>query len=127
MSGAEAGNFGLGARALLQRADFQTLIDSLTGRGFDVLGPTVRNGAVVYERVRTVEDLATGLRDEQAGGYYHPGPRGDSSLFGYTHGAFRQLVLKFRTARRAGQTPPFSPPPARAGRPASRKSSPAGR
>jgi ferredoxin len=86
MSGAEAGNFVIGAKALLQRADFQTLIDSLTGRGFEVLGPTARNGAVVYERVRTVEDLPIGLRDEQAGGCYRLEPRADSSLFGYTHG-----------------------------------------
>jgi ferredoxin len=86
MSGAEAGYFGLGAKALLQRADFQTLIDSLTGRGFDVLGPTVRNGAVVYERVRAVDDLPTGLRDEQSGGCYRLEPRGDASLFGYTQG-----------------------------------------
>lgn len=50
-----------------------------------------------------------------------------ADLFGYTHGAFRQLVLKFRAARRAGQVPPFSPRLGQAGRPANRKSSPAGR
>jgi transposase len=35
--------------------------------------------------------------------------------FGYSYGAFRQLVLQFRTARRAGQAPPFSPRRHRAG------------
>jgi len=37
--------------------------------------------------------------------------------FGYSYGAFRQLVLQFRTARQAGQAPPFSPSTARAGLP----------
>jgi hypothetical protein len=29
--------------------------------------------------------------------------------FGYSYGALRQLALQFRTARQAGQAPPFSP------------------
>jgi CobQ/CobB/MinD/ParA nucleotide binding domain len=43
MTDTEASNFGLGAMALLQRADFQALIDVLAGRGYSILGPTVRN------------------------------------------------------------------------------------
>jgi hypothetical protein len=67
-----------------------------------------------YEALRAV--FVGGLSQKDAAG-----------LFGYTHGAFRQLVFQFRTARRAGQAPPFSPRPGRAGRPPSRESSPAGR
>ena len=73
MTDTEAGNFGLGAMALLQRADFQALIDVLAGRGYSILGPTVRNGTVVYEEVGTIEDLPIGLRDEQGGGHYRLG------------------------------------------------------
>ena len=86
MTDTEAGNFGLGAMALLQRADFQALIDVLAGRGYSILGPTVRNGTVVYEEVGTIEDLPIGLRDEQGGGHYRLGPRSDAALFGYTNG-----------------------------------------
>jgi hypothetical protein len=31
-----------------------------------------------------------------------------ATRFGYSYGAFRQLVLQFRTASREGATPPFS-------------------
>src|SRR5512144_2522455 len=82
----EAGNFGLGAMALLQRADLQALIDVLAGRGYSILGPTVRNGTVVYEEVGTMEDLPIGLRDEQGGGHYRLGPSSDAALFGYVNG-----------------------------------------
>lgn len=32
-----------------------------------------------------------------------------ATRFGYSYGAFRQLVLQFRTASREGAPPPFSP------------------
>ena len=86
MTDTEAGNFGLGAMVLLQRADFQALIDVLAGRGYSILGPTVRNGTVVYEEVGAIEDLPIGLRDEQGGGQYRLEPSGDAALFGYTNG-----------------------------------------
>jgi hypothetical protein len=86
MTDNEKGNFGLGAMALLQRADLRALIDVLTDRGYRILGPTVRSGAVVYEEIGAVEDLPIGLRDEQGGGHYRLGPRSDAALFGYTNG-----------------------------------------
>ena len=33
---------------VLQSRDFQKLLDSLIKRGYQVLGPTVRDGAIVY-------------------------------------------------------------------------------
>src|SRR5512147_1626655 len=86
MTDTEAGNFGLGAMALLRRTDLQALIDVLAGRGYRILGPTVRNGSVVYEEVGTIEDFPIGQRDEQGGGHYRLEPRGDAALFGYTNG-----------------------------------------
>lgn len=86
MTDTEVGNFGLSATALLQRTDLQALIDVLAGRGYSILGPTVRNGSVVYEEVRAVEDLPTGLGDEQGGGNYRLEARNDAVLFGYTNG-----------------------------------------
>lgn len=40
-----------------------------------------------------------------------------ASRFGYSPGAFRQLVLQFRSACAAGKPPPFSPGAAPGGRP----------
>jgi ferredoxin len=86
MTDIEVGNFGRGSMALLQRADFRALIEVLAGRGYGILGPTVRDGAVVYDEVHRVEDLPIGMRDEQAGGHCRLRPRSDAALFGYTSG-----------------------------------------
>jgi ferredoxin len=83
----EAARFGTGATALLQRSDFQTLIDALVHAGYAVIGPRVHNGAVVYDNVETVEDLPEGIGDAQEGGRYRLVPRGGAALFGYTSGA----------------------------------------
>ena len=42
---------------LIDIAGLQSLIDGLLARGFTVIGPTVRSGAIVNASVRGVEDL----------------------------------------------------------------------
>ncbi len=49
----------------LPKPQLQNLIDLLWQQGFRVLGPVVRNGAVVFDDVRCVADMPIGLRDEQ--------------------------------------------------------------
>ncbi|MFL5257429.1 MAG: 4Fe-4S dicluster domain-containing protein [Rhodopila sp.] len=59
------------------------LIAALHSDGFRVLGPTVRDDAIVYDDVATVDDLPAGWTDEQDGGRYRLKRRGDDALFGY--------------------------------------------
>jgi hypothetical protein len=54
-----------------------------SGMGFTVLGPTVRNGAVVPGRLSSVEDLPRGWGDQQEPGSYRLRRRDDEAMFGY--------------------------------------------
>src|SRR5579863_3444179 len=46
------------------------LLDALQRRGFRVLGPTVRDRAIVYDDIASLADLPRGWTDEQEGGHY---------------------------------------------------------
>ncbi|GAB4356242.1 MAG: 4Fe-4S dicluster domain-containing protein [Oricola sp.] len=46
------------------------LIEALRDGGWRTVGPTVRNGAVVYEEIESAGDLPRGYTDEQEGGHY---------------------------------------------------------
>ncbi|HVC19879.1 MAG TPA: 4Fe-4S dicluster domain-containing protein [Vicinamibacterales bacterium] len=72
--------------AVLQREAFGDLLAALQGRGYRVVGPTVRDGAIVYGDLHAVDDLPIGWTDEQDGGTYRLKPRGDRALFGYNVG-----------------------------------------
>lgn len=68
---------------LIDLAGLQALIDALDRRGYAVLGPTVRDGAVVMAPVRAVTDLPVGRGDDQAAGRYRLRRRDDDAVFGY--------------------------------------------
>ena len=71
---------------LLSPTQINLLIAALIRRGYEVVGPTIRDGAILYDRVSSVEDLPKGWTDEQQGGKYKLTRRGDEALFGYTVG-----------------------------------------
>jgi ferredoxin len=73
-------------RAVIERATLGNLIQVLTHRGFQLIGPTVRENAIVYDRVRSLDDLPAGWTDEQDGGVYRLKRRDDEALFGYNVG-----------------------------------------
>jgi len=62
------------------------LLVALDKRGYTCIGPTVRDGAIVYERIRSEKDLPIGYTDEQDGGTYRLKRRSDEARFGYTIG-----------------------------------------
>ena len=69
------------------RADrLDTLFDALKGQGFEVFGPTVRDGAIVYDRVQSAAELPVGVGDEQSPGHYRLTERGDGAFFGFVVG-----------------------------------------
>jgi ferredoxin len=100
---------------VLERADLQGLLDALAARGFRVIGPTVRDLAIVYDEISRVEELPEGWTDEQAGGVYRLKRRGDAALFGYTVGpqSWKRQLFPPRTrlwsARRTGESFVFEP------------------
>ena len=62
------------------------LVISLLEKGYSVIGPTVRDGAIVYDPIDSIKDLPTGWTDEQAPGHYRLKRREDEALFGYAVG-----------------------------------------
>jgi sulfhydrogenase subunit beta (sulfur reductase) len=64
----------------------RALMDALAARGYRVVGPTVRDQAIVYDDVASPDDLPVGWTDEQDGGRYRLERRDDDALFGYAVG-----------------------------------------
>ena len=67
----------------LDLVGLQTLVDLLAGDGFTVLGPTVRDGAIVPGPVGSLDDLPRGCGDVRQPSSYRLTRRDDDALFGY--------------------------------------------
>ena len=85
---------------MMEAADLQKLIDTLKAQHDQVLGPTLRDGAIVYDEIDTVRDLPVGWRDEQKGGHYRLVRRGDDAYFGYAVGPYTWKKFLFPPQRR---------------------------
>ena len=73
----------IGDKFTLDRENLQELIRELTGSGYQVKGPAVRDGAIVYDEINSLSDLPEGWTDQQEGGSYRLKKRQDQALFGY--------------------------------------------
>jgi sulfhydrogenase subunit beta (sulfur reductase) len=62
------------------------LFDVLKRRGYRVLGPSVHDGAIVYDDIGSPADMPRGWTDDQQGGHYRLLRRDDDALFGYAVG-----------------------------------------
>jgi sulfhydrogenase subunit beta (sulfur reductase) len=54
----------------LPRDELQTLLDCLRENEYDVIGPTIRQQAIVYRSVRNVDELPVGWTDQQGPAVY---------------------------------------------------------
>ena len=72
--------------AILENDHLQTLIDVLRKRGYQVIGPTLGEGAIIYDELNSTANLPIGWTDEQDGGAYRLKKRNDKALFGYNVG-----------------------------------------
>lgn len=88
---------------MVERADLQHLLTALQRRGYTVVGPTVREGAIVYDHLSTVEDLPIGWTDEQDGGTYRLKRRSDDAVFGYAVGPYSWKRFLFPPVQRLWQ------------------------
>src|SRR5215471_7421210 len=95
-------------RVVVDREHMHELFETLTNKGYQVVGPTVRDNAIVYDTVTAVTDLPIGYTDEQDGGRYRLKKRADDALFGYAVGPhswkkyLHPPVIRLWQARRAG-------------------------
>ncbi len=72
--------------SILQAGDLDSLFGALRDRGYRVVGPTVRDGAIVYADIESAAALPSGWTDEQAPATYRLARRDDEALFGYAVG-----------------------------------------
>ena len=74
------------ARAVITPEVVDDLVAALAGAGYTVIGPTLRDGAIVLDEVHGRADLPVGWGDVQEAGTYRVEHRGDGALFGYAVG-----------------------------------------
>ncbi|MGD8280791.1 MAG: sulfite reductase subunit A, partial [Gemmatimonadota bacterium] len=67
-------------------AGLDRLFGALTREGYELVGPTVSDGAIVYDRITSQTDLPVGWTDDQEGGRYRLERRDDEARFGYVVG-----------------------------------------
>ncbi|HEY7324932.1 MAG TPA: hypothetical protein VH520_08905, partial [Streptosporangiaceae bacterium] len=53
---------------LLERDALDELLDAIRRRGFRLVGPVLRDGAICYDDITSAADLPAGWTDEQDGG-----------------------------------------------------------
>ena len=54
----------------LAREDFGAMVEAIRGTGRCVIGPTIREDAIVYDEIHAAADLPIGWRDVQTAGRY---------------------------------------------------------
>ena len=72
--------------AVVEATDLQHLFDALRKRGYELYGPVMHEGAIIYDRIHAVADLPAGWTDEEAPGHYRLVRRADDALFAYGPG-----------------------------------------
>ncbi len=71
---------------VISRHDFACLFRVLKDAGYTLVGPTIRDQAIVYDQIRNGEELPIGWTDVQEAGTYQLKKRMDNALFGYNVG-----------------------------------------
>ena len=76
----------------------ETLVEALRGRGYRVLGPTLRDGAIVYDELASADELPAGWTDVQEPGSYRVERREDEARFGFAVGphSWKQFLFPAR-------------------------------
>jgi len=87
------------ATAVITVEGLDALIRLLREQGYRVVGPTLRDRAIVFDEIDSVDDLPAGWTDEQDGGTYRLHRRDDEALFGYAVGphSWKQFLFPSRT------------------------------
>ena len=100
---------------IIQRKDFDSFIDALVERNYDVVGPRVSDGAIVVGEIRSAAELPEGWTDLRENSRYRLAHRADKALFGYTIGpqSWKKFLFppatKVLTAVRKGKALEMNP------------------
>lgn len=97
------------SRMMISRDGLARMLELLREDGYRLVGPTVRDGAIVHDVIRGIDELPKGIGEVQEAGTYRLQPRNDQALFGYAVGPhswkssfFAPTVRLWRARRRDG-------------------------
>jgi ferredoxin len=76
----------MGAYVSIAKENLQLIFEALRRAGFTLVGPTMGEGAIVYDEIEAVSDLPIGWTDQQEAGTYRLERRSDQAYFGYVVG-----------------------------------------
>jgi sulfhydrogenase subunit beta (sulfur reductase) len=93
----------VGDSFVVEREHLEQLLQALVSRSYELVGPTLRDGAIVYDHLTSTADLPSGWTDEQAGGKYRLQRRQDQALFGYAVGPHSWKKFLFPPQQRLWQ------------------------
>jgi formate hydrogenlyase subunit 6/NADH:ubiquinone oxidoreductase subunit I len=71
---------------IFDRSELDHLVEILKRRDYTVIGPTVRDSAIIYDELISPADLPTGWTDEQTNGTYRLKNRADAAVFSWSVG-----------------------------------------
>ena len=89
---------------IIQPAELDSLLNILQKNGYKLIGPTINEGAIIYDEIHSVSDLPCGWRDVQEGGKYRLERRNDNLYFGYVVGPQSLKKFLFPAVQRLWQT-----------------------
>ena len=107
-SAATATGHDLPGPVVFESSAFDQLLDAIKRRGFHVVGPMIRDGAICYDDLGSASDLPEGWTDEQEAAHYRLKKRDDDALFGYNVGPHSWKKYLFPPYARL--SPPERPP-----------------
>ncbi len=71
---------------VLAASKLSQLFDALANRNYEIIGPTVRDGAVALDQIQSSYELPFGWQDEQSAGHYRLQNSGGQSFFAFAAG-----------------------------------------
>ena len=88
---------------VIDESGLERLIDGLHRSGYEVIGPTVRDGSIVYDSIQSTRDLPRDWTDIQKPGSYRLERRTDKAFFGYNVGPHTWKQFLFPPRERVWQ------------------------
>jgi hypothetical protein len=68
---------------IFERSEPDLLVETLKCRGYKVIGPILRDSALMYDALTETSELPVGWTDEQTNGVYRLKNRNDAADFGW--------------------------------------------
>ncbi len=75
-----------GEQVVIAKPALQSVFKALDSAGYTLIAPVLRNEAIIYDEVSSVDELPIGWTAETGPGHYRLEQRGDESFFGFPAG-----------------------------------------